>query len=133
MLETNEVINSLARIKNGRWNRHVDVREFIQLNYTLYEGNDSFLAGPTEATSKLWEQVMQLSKEERERGGMWDMDTKVASTITSHDAGYLDKDLETIVGVQTEKPFKRSMQPFGGIRMAKAACEAYGYDIRRRN
>ncbi|MBD4594776.1 formate acetyltransferase, partial [Xanthomonas citri pv. citri] len=77
-----------------RWNRHVDVREFIQLNYTLYEGNDSFLAGPTEATSKLWEQVMQLSKEERERGGMWDMDTKVASTITSHDAGYLDKDLE---------------------------------------
>ncbi|WP_368734463.1 pyruvate formate lyase family protein, partial [Klebsiella pneumoniae] len=75
-----------------------------------------FLAGPTEATSKLWEQVMQLSKEERERGGMWDMDTKVASTITSHDAGYLDKDLETIVGVQTEKPFKRSMQPFGGIR-----------------
>ncbi|WP_320077126.1 pyruvate formate lyase family protein, partial [Klebsiella pneumoniae] len=87
-----------------------------QLNYTLYEGNDSFLAGPTEATSKLWEQVMQLSKEERERGGMWDMDTKVASTITSHDAGYLDKDLETIVGVQTEKPFKRSMQPFGGIR-----------------
>ncbi|WP_312828126.1 pyruvate formate lyase family protein, partial [Escherichia coli] len=84
---------------------------FIQLNYTLYEGNDSFLAGPTEATSKLWEQVMQLSKEERERGGMWDMDTKVASTITSHDAGYLDKDLETIVGVQTEKPFKRSMQP----------------------
>ncbi|MBW0861724.1 bifunctional pyruvate/2-ketobutyrate formate lyase, partial [Escherichia coli] len=94
-----------------------------------YEGNDSFLAGPTEATSKLWEQVMQLSKEERERGGMWDMDTKVASTITSHDAGYLDKDLETIVGVQTEKPFKRSMQPFGGIRMAKAACEAYGYEL----
>lgn len=116
-------------LKNGRWNRHVDVREFIQLNYTLYEGNDSFLAGPTEATSKLWEQVMQLSKEERERGGMWDMDTKVASTITSHDAGYLDKDLETIVGVQTEKPFKRSMQPFGGIRMAKAACEAYGYEL----
>ncbi|MDR5604426.1 pyruvate formate lyase family protein, partial [Staphylococcus coagulans] len=108
---------------------HVDVREFIQLNYTLYEGNDSFLAGPTEATSKLWEQVMQLSKEERERGGMWDMDTKVASTFTSHDAGYLDKDLETIVGVQTEKPFKRSMQPFGGIRMAKAACEAYGYEL----
>lgn len=75
---------------------------------------------------------MQLSKEERERGGMWDMDTKVASTITSHDAGYLDKDLETIVGVQTEKPFKRSMQPFGGIRMAKAAC-SLRLRIRRRN
>lgn len=103
MLETNKNhATAWQGFKNGRWNRHVDVREFIQLNYTLYEGNDSFLAGPTEATSKLWEQVMQLSKEERERGGMWDMDTKVASTITSHDAGYLDKDLETIVGVQTE-------------------------------
>ncbi|WP_426451065.1 formate C-acetyltransferase [Staphylococcus xylosus] len=115
--------------KNGRWNRHVDVREFIQLNYSLYEGDDQFLEGPTEATTKLWDQVMALSKEERERGGMWDMDTKVPSTITSHEAGYLNKDLETIVGVQTEKPFKRSMQPFGGIRMAKAACEAYGYEL----
>ena len=95
--------------KNGRWNRHVDVREFIQLNYSLYEGDDQFLEGPTEATTKLWDQVMALSKEERERGGMWDMDTKVPSTITSHEAGYLNKDLETIVGVQTEKPFKRSM------------------------
>ena len=99
------------------------------MNYNLYEGDDAFLTGPTEATQTLWQQVMQLSKEERERGGMWDMDTKVASTITSHDAGYLDKDLETIVGVQTDKPFKRSMQPFGGIRMAKAACEAYGYEL----
>lgn len=115
--------------KSGRWNRHVDVREFIQLNYSLYEGDDQFLEGPTEATTKLWDQVMALSKEERERGGMWDMDTKVPSTITSHEAGYLDQDLETIVGVQTEKPFKRSMQPFGGIRMAKAACEAYGYEL----
>lgn len=115
--------------KNGRWNRHVDVREFIQLNYSLYEGDDQFLEGPTEATTNLWDQVMALSKEERERGGMWDMDTKVPSTITSHEAGYLNKDLETIVGVQTEKPFKRSMQPFGGIRMAKAACEAYGYEL----
>lgn len=115
--------------KSGRWNRHVDVREFIQLNYSLYEGDDQFLEGPTEATTKLWDQVMTLSKEERERGGMWDMDTKVPSTITSHEAGYLNQDLETIVGVQTEKPFKRSMQPFGGIRMAKAACEAYGYEL----
>ena len=129
MLETNHHTSAWQGFKNGRWNRHVDVREFIQLNYSLYEGDDAFLEGPTEATSKLWDQVMQLSKEERERGGMWDMDTKVASTITSHDAGYLDKDLETVVGVQTEKPFKRSMQPFGGIRMAKAACEAYGYEL----
>lgn len=115
--------------KTGKWNKRIDVREFIQLNYTLYDGKDEFLAGPTEATKQLWDQVMQLTKEERERGGMWDMDTKVPSTITSHDAGYLNKDLETIVGVQTEKPFKRSMQPFGGIRMAKAACEAYGYEL----
>ena len=115
--------------KKGRWQHHVDVREFIQLNYTLYEGDDQFLASPTEATTQLWDQVMQLSKEERDRGGMWDMDTKVPSTITSHEAGYLNKELESIVGVQTDKPFKRSMQPFGGIRMAKAACEAYGYDL----
>ncbi|MGE6420295.1 pyruvate formate lyase family protein, partial [Staphylococcus pasteuri] len=128
MLETNHT-HAWQGFKNGRWNRHSDVREFIQLNYSLYEGDDAFLEGPTEATSKLWDQVMQLSKEERDRGGMWDMDTKVASTITSHDAGYLDKNLETIVGVQTDKPFKRSMQPFGGIRMAKAACEAYGYEL----
>lgn len=113
----------------GQWSRKVDVREFIQLNYNLYEGTDDFLAGPTEATKRLWQQVLELSKEERERGGMWDMDTKVVSTITSHDAGYLDKSLEKIAGVQTEKPFKRSMQPFGGIRMAKAACEAYGYTL----
>lgn len=115
--------------KTGKWNKRIDVREFIQLNYTLYDGKDEFLAGPTEATKTLWDQVMQLTKEERERGGMWDMDTKIPSTITSHDAGYLNKDLETIVGVQTDKPFKRSMQPFGGIRMAKAACEAYGYEL----
>ena len=115
--------------KKGRWQHHVDVREFIQLNYTLYEGDDQFLESPTKATTKLWEQVMQLSKEERDRGGMWDMDTKIPSTITSHEAGYLNKELESIVGVQTDKPFKRSMQPFGGIRMAKAACEAYGYDL----
>ena len=129
MKETYKHTDAWQGFKNGRWNKHVDVREFIQLNYNLYEGDDAFLTGPTEATQTLWQQVMQLSKEERERGGMWDMDTKVASTITSHDAGYLDKDLETIVGVQTDKPFKRSMQPFGGIRMAKAACEAYGYEL----
>ncbi|GAB3068094.1 formate C-acetyltransferase [Salinicoccus sesuvii] len=113
----------------GQWSEKVDVRTFIQLNYTLYEGTDEFLAGPTKATEHLWKQVMELSKEERERGGMWDMDTKVVSTITSHGAGYLDKKLETVVGFQTEKPFKRSMQPFGGIRMAKAACDAYGYEL----
>lgn len=118
-----------AGFETGKWTSEVDVRNFIQLNYTMYNGDSSFLESPTRATSDLWKQVMELSKEERERGGMWDMDTKVASTIVSHDAGYLNKDTEQIVGVQTEKPFKRSMQPFGGIRMAKAACEAYGYEL----
>lgn len=121
--------NAWEGFTTGRWTRHVDVREFIQLNFTGYQGDDSFLEGPTEATSKLWDQVMKLTKEERDRGGMWDMDTKVPSTILSHDAGYLDQSLEQIVGVQTDKPFKRSMQPFGGIRMAKASCEAYGYEL----
>lgn len=127
--DTQTTHNAWEGFKTGRWIRHVDVREFIQLNFTGYQGDDSFLAGPTEATTKLWDQVMVLSKEERERGGIWDMDTKVPSTILSHDAGYLDESLEQIVGVQTDKPFKRSMQPFGGIRMAKAACEAYGYEL----
>ncbi|KDP12877.1 formate C-acetyltransferase [Staphylococcus chromogenes] len=121
--------NAWKGFKTGLWSHRVDVRDFIQLNFTGYTGDDSFLEGPTEATKQLWDQVMALSKEERERGGMWDMDTKVPSTITSHDAGYLNETLEQIVGVQTDKPFKRSMQPFGGIRMAKAACEAYGYEL----
>ena len=113
----------------GRWSSSVNVRDFIQKNYTLYEGDEEFLAGPTEATKKLWDQVMELSKEEREKNGVLDMDTKIVSTITSHSAGYLNKDLETIVGFQTDKPFKRSLQPFGGIRMAQAACEEYGYEV----
>ena len=113
----------------GEWSKEVNVRDFILKNFTPYEGNDSFLAGPTEATNKLWEQVMELTKQERENGGVLDMDTETVSTITSHGPGYLNEDLEKIVGVQTDKPFNRSMQPFGGIRMAKAACEAYGYQL----
>ena len=116
--------------KEGRWQSEVDVRDFIMKNYTLYEGNEKFLEGPTEATNTLWEQVMDLTKQERENGGVLDMDTKVVSTITSHGPGYLNKELETIVGFQTDKPFKRSLQPFGGIRMAEAASESYGYQSR---
>ena len=116
--------------KPGRWSRTgVNVRDFIQQNYTPYEGDDSFLAGPTEATTKLWAQVMDLSKQEREAGGVLDMDTKIVSGITSHGPGYLNKDLETIVGFQTDKPFKRSLQPFGGIRMAQNACTENGYEV----
>ncbi len=116
--------------KPGRWNRtSVNVRDFIQSNYTPYEGDDSFLAGPTEATKTLWAQVMDLSKQEREAGGVLDMDTKIVSSITSHVAGYLNKDLEQIVGFQTDKPFKRSLQPYGGIRMAQNACHENGYEV----
>ena len=113
----------------GKWETEVDVRDFIQKNYTPYDGDDSFLADATEATKKLWEQVMELSKQEKEAGGVLDMDTKIVSTITSHGAGYLNKDLEKIVGFQTDKPFKRSMQPYGGIRMAEKACADNGYTI----
>lgn len=118
-----------AGFKGRNWTHSVDVRSFIQDNYTPYEGDDSFLAGPTEATTKLWAQVMDLSKQEREAGGVLDMDTKIVSTITSHGPGYLDKDLEQIVGFQTDKPFKRSLQPFGGIRMAQNACHENGYEV----
>ena len=113
----------------GAWEREINVRDFIQKNYTPYDGDDSFLEGPTEDTTALWEQVMALSKEERERGGVLDMDTKVISTITSHGPGYLDKDREKIVGFQTEKPFKRALQPYGGIRMAIKACQDNGYEV----
>ncbi|MBO5448669.1 MAG: formate C-acetyltransferase [Ruminococcus sp.] len=114
----------------GRWSStSVNLRDFIQKNFTPYDGDESFLAGPTEATKKLWEQVTELSEKEREAGGVLDMDTKIVSTITSHGAGYLDKELEKIVGFQTDKPFKRSLQPFGGIRMAVNACEQNGYHV----
>ena len=113
----------------GNWEKFVDVRDFIQKNYTPYEGDDSFLCGPTQNTKDLWAEVMDLTKKEREAGGVLDMDTKVVSTLTSHGAGYLDKDKETIVGFQTDKPFKRGMNVYGGLRMAMKACEDNGYTV----
>lgn len=115
--------------EEGAWIKEINVRDFIQRNYTPYEGDESFLEGPTEATKKLWEQVLELSKEEQKKGGVLDMDTEVISTITSHGPGYLDKEREKIVGFQTDKPFKRSLQPYGGIRMAIKACEENGYQV----
>ena len=115
--------------KGDQWQIKIDVRDFIVNNMTVYEGDDSFLTGPTQATTKLWDQAMDLTRQEREAGGVLDLDTKLVSTIISHEAGYLDKDLETIVGFQTEKPFKRALQPFGGIKMAENAAKAYGYEI----
>lgn len=113
----------------GIWDKEINVREFIQKNYTPYDGDDAFLAGPTGATNELWKQVLDLSSREMKAGGVLDMDVKVVSTITSHGPGYLDKEKETIVGFQTDKPFKRSLQPYGGIRMAEKACADSGYTI----
>lgn len=113
----------------GAWEKEVNVRDFIQKNYTPYDGDEAFLEGPTEDTLSLWNQVLELSRQEREAGGVLDMDTKIISTITSHGPGYLDKEKEKIVGFQTDKPFKRSLQPYGGIRMAIKACEDNGYKV----
>lgn len=113
----------------GNWQKAIDVRDFIQRNYTPYDGDDSFLAGPTGATTKLWADVMDLFAQETANGGVLDMDTKQVSTITSHEAGYIDKPLEQIVGLQTDKPLKRALMVDGGVRMAMAACKAYGYEV----
>ena len=113
----------------GNWTSEIDVRDFIQKNYTPYEGDDSFLAGPTEATTKLWDEVMALFAKEREAGGVLDMDTKVVTGITAHGAGYIDQPLEKIVGLQTDKPLKRALHVNGGIRMAMAACKQNGYEV----
>ena len=121
--------NEWKEFKGGRWETEIDVRDFIMNNYTPYDGDDSFLKGPTADTTALWNEVLELSKKEREAGGVLDMDTKVVSTILSHGPGYLDKDKETIVGFQTDKPFKRALMPYGGIRMAKQACEDNGYHL----
>ena len=115
--------------QGGIWEKEINVRDFIQKNYTPYEGDEGFLAEPTEATRELWEQVLKLSEEERKKGGVLDMDTHIISTITSHGPGYLDKEKEKIVGFQTDKPFKRALQPNGGIRMAVKACEENGYHV----
>ena len=115
--------------QGGVWEKEINVRDFIQKNYTPYDGDEAFLAGPTQNTLDLWDQVMDLSRQEREAGGVLDMDTKVVSTIVSHGPGYLNKEKETIVGFQTDKPFKRSLQPYGGIRMAEKACLENGYQV----
>ena len=113
----------------GPWQHEVDVRDFIQRNYTPYEGDETFLEGPTEDTEYLWGEVMDLFAAERAMGGVIAMDTDVISTITSHGPGYIDKGRETVVGLQTDKPLKRALQPNGGIRMAVQACESHGYHV----
>ena len=116
--------------EKGDWQSEINVRDFIQRNYTPYEGDSSFLANPTEKTKKLWDEVLELYKEEKSApGGVLDIDTKTVSTVAAHDAGYIDKDLEEIVGLQTDKPLKRAIMPFGGIRIVEKSCEAYGRKV----
>lgn len=113
--------------KGTKWQDEVDVRDFIQNNYTPYDGDESFLVGPSKATEKLWDELQKLQKEERSKNGVLDMETEIVSSITAYKPGYLDKELEKIVGLQTDKPLKRAFMPYGGIRMSEEACETYGY------
>lgn len=113
--------------KGSKWQDEVDVRDFIQNNYKPYNGDESFLEGPTESTNTLWEKLQKLQKEERAKGGVLDMETEVVSSLTAYGPGYLDKDLEKVVGLQTDKPLKRAFMPYGGIRMSEEACGTYGY------
>lgn len=115
--------------QEGDWSQEINVRNFIQMNYTPYEGNSSFLAGATEKTQKLWDTVLDLYKKEKENGGVLEISNDIASTISSHDAGYINKDLEQIVGLQTEKPLKRAIMPNGGIRIVEKSCEAYNTKV----
>ena len=115
---------------SGDWQEEINVRDFIQKNYTPYEGNSDFLTGPTEKTKRLWEEVLELYKKEKAApGGVLDIDTKTISTVSAHDAGYIDKDLEEIVGLQTDSPLKRAIMPFGGIKIVEKSCEAYGRKV----
>ena len=126
-MTTNEAWRSF---KGTHWTEDVNVRDFIQKNYTPYDGDEAFLAGPTEATDKLWARVQEYQKEERAKGGVLDMETEVVSSITAYPPAYIDpalKDLEKVVGLQTDKPLKRAFMPYGGIRMAEEACTTYGY------
>ncbi len=118
--------------KKGQWTEEVDVRGFIQANYEPYIGDDTFLMGPTEGTKILWDKIMELTKKEKEAGGVLNVDTDVPSTVTSHGPGYVDKSLEKIVGLQTDKPFKRALMPWGGISMAVQANESYGFEVTER-
>ena len=124
-----EFTNAWRGFKKGKWDKSINVRDFIQNNYTPYEGDSSFLADATDSTKKLWSEVMDLYQKERENGGVLDCSTDVASTITSHGPGYIDKDLEKIVGLQTDAPLKRAIMPEGGIRIVEKSCEAYGFKV----
>lgn len=119
----------LMEFRNGTWQNEINTRDFIVKNYTPYDGDESFLAPPTERTKALWDKLCEKMKEERARGGVYDIDEKTISTITAHDAGYIDKDLEQIVGLQTDEPLKRAIMPFGGIRLVRNSVATYGKEM----
>lgn len=130
MSKLNEKLtNAWQGFSAGEWQNGVNVRDFIQKNYTPYEGDESFLAGATQATTTLWDKVMDGIKLENSTKAPVDFDTDVAATITSHDAGYINKSLETIVGLQTDAPLKRALIPFGGIKMVEGSCKVYGREL----
>jgi len=129
MTDRTKTVDAWQGFATGSWQRGIDVNNFIERNITPYDGDDSFLSGPTIETTSLWQQVRELMRQERENGGVLDVDVNTVSTITSHSPGYIDQSLEQIVGLQTDAPLRRSIQPFGGIRMAADACEAYGYEL----
>ena len=128
-MENQYLFEGWRGFREGSWVHEIDLRSFIRHNFTMYDGDETFLEGPTQDTLDLWDQVMELTRQEREAGGVLDMDTKVISTITSHGPGYLNKEKEKIVGFQTDKPFKRAMMPYGGVRMAEKACADNGYTM----
>ena len=119
----------VMRFNEGKWQHHIDVRDFIVRNYTPYDGDDSFLTPPTERTLALWDKVKELLQKERENGGVLEIDEHTISTITSHKPGYIAKELEDIVGLQTDEPLKRAIMPFGGIRMVRSSLAAYGREM----
>ena len=124
--------NAWRSFKGRIWKEDVNVRDFIQANYTPYDGDESFLEGPTEATDKLWGRLQELQKEERARGGVLECETEIVSRMNAYGPGYIDesmKDLEKIVGLQTDKPLKRAFMPYGGIKMAEQAAATYGYTV----
>ncbi|MGL4221111.1 MAG: pyruvate formate lyase family protein, partial [Shewanella sp.] len=130
MTELNEKLATAWQgFSEGDWQKEVNVRDFIQKNYTPYEGDESFLAGASQATTTLWDKVMEGIKLENRTHAPVDFDTNVVSTVTSHDAGYINKDLETIVGLQTDAPLKRALIPFGGIKMVEGSCKVYGREL----
>ena len=121
--------NEWKSFKGGKWTQEINVRDFIQNNYTPYEGDDTFLANATDRTKKLWDNVLELYKKERENGGVLDADTKTPSSVNAYEAGYIDKDLEQIVGFQTDAPLKRAIMPNGGIRIVEKSAESYGLQV----